>query len=90
LLTQREKLVVQLMLELLNDYSAHIMGNGCSEPRKFLEIIRTIRSSDIPQEESEEIFREIKEEVSITGSYLESVEKFSEVNGNLFEGDDLR
>ena len=90
MLTQREKLVVQLMLELLNDYSAHIMGNGYSEPRKFLEIIRTIRSSDIPKEESEEIFREIKEEVSITGSYLESVEKFAEVNGNLFEGDDLR
>jgi len=88
MLTDREKFILQFMLKLLNEYSAHVMGTKYTEPRKVVEGIRRARAGDVTKKEEREIIREIKEEMSIVGSYLDISRKFSDEGGSLFSDSD--
>jgi len=82
LLTERERFVIQFLLRKLNEYSAIVRGEEAAVPRKNMQQMQEARVRSLSEKDKEDLIDEIKNEMMISDSFLNTTIDKSELPGD--------
>ena len=81
-LTERERFVLQYLLEKLNEYAAIVAGAQVTVPDENIKEMQKARVRNLSNQDRQEIISEVKQELMITDSFLTTTSNEQEFPGD--------
>ena len=82
MLTDREKFIIQFLLRKLNEYAAVVRGTEVAVPDKNMQQMQEARVRNLSKGDKENLIDEIKNEIMISDSFLNTTFEESELPGD--------
>ena len=82
MLTDREKFIIQFLLRKLNEYSAVVRGTEVAVPDKNMQQMQEARVRNLSKGDKENLIDEIKNEMMISDSFLNTTFEEPELPGD--------
>ena len=81
-MTDREKFIIQFLLRKLNEYSAVVRGTEVAVPDKNMQQMQEARVRNLSKGDKENLIDEIKNEMMISDSFLNTTFEEPELPGD--------
>ena len=82
MLTDREKFIIQFLLRKLNEYAAVVRGTEVEIPDKNMQQMQEARVRSLSEKDKEDLIDEIKNEMMISDSFLNTTIDEPELPGD--------
>ena len=81
-MNERERFIIQFLLRKLNEYAAVVRGTEVEVPNKNMQQMQEARVRNLSKEDKENLVDEIKNEMMISDSFLNTTIDESELPGD--------
>jgi len=81
-LNERERFIIQFLLRKLNEYAAVVRGTEAEIPEKNMKQMQEARVRSLSEKDKENLIDEIKNEMMISDSFLNTTIDESELVGD--------
>mgnify|MGYP001208889528 CR=1 FL=1 len=81
-MNERERFIIQFLLRKLNEYAAVVRGTEVAVPDKNMQQMQEARVRNLSKEDKENLVDEIKNEMMISDSFLNTTIDESELPGD--------
>ena len=82
MLTDREKFIIQFLLTKLNEYASVVRGTEVEIPDKNMQQMQEARVRSLSEKDKEDLIDEIKNEMMISDSFLNTTIDEPELPGD--------